>query len=69
MQKVKRALTWFEALALVGILSLLSAQGSEAAWTVDLAGLTTDVTTIGATLLALTVVIFGFKVVRRMVGR
>lgn len=42
---------------------------SEAAWTIDLTALTTDVTTIGATLLALTVVIFGFRVVRRMVGR
>lgn len=54
-------------LAIVGILGF--AGQSEAAWSVDLTALTTDVTTIGATLLALGVVIFGFRVVRRMVGR
>lgn len=41
---------------------------AEAAWTVDVAGLTTDVTTIGASLLAVAVVIYGFRVVRRMIG-
>lgn len=51
------------------VLGVLGAGSAEAAWTVDLTALTTDVNTIGATLLALTVVIFGFRVVRKMVGR
>ncbi|MCZ7627189.1 MAG: hypothetical protein C3F12_00160 [Candidatus Methylomirabilota bacterium] len=41
---------------------------AEATWTVDVAGLTTDVTTIGLALLGVAVIIYGFRVVRRMVG-
>lgn len=42
---------------------------AEAAWTVDLTSTTTDITTVGTAVLALSALIFGFRVVRRMVGR
>lgn len=54
--------------ALLAVLAFGLVGQAEAAWTVDLTSLTTDVTTIGTAILALAVVIFGFRVVRRMVG-
>lgn len=48
---------------------VVGASQADAAWTVDLTSVTTDVVTIGGAILALTGVIFGFRVVRRMIGR
>lgn len=45
------------------------AADASAAWTIDTTAITTDVTAIGTSLLALALVLFGFRVVRRMVGR
>ncbi|TAN40220.1 MAG: hypothetical protein EPN22_17470 [Nitrospirae bacterium] len=69
MQYCKKAFSLAEALAVAAVLSLTLASFSEATWTVDLTGLTTDVTAVGTAILAVAVVIFGFRTVRRMVGR
>lgn len=54
-------------LMVLGALSL--AASAEAAWSVDVSDLTTDVTTVGGALLGVALVIYGFRTVRRMVGR
>jgi hypothetical protein len=56
-------------LVAAGTAVVVGASQASAAWTVDLTSVTTDVTTIGGAILALTAVIFGFRVVRRMIGR
>lgn len=50
--------------------ALPAAAGSaEAAWTVDISSVSTDVTTVGVAILALAALIFGFRIVKRMIGR
>jgi hypothetical protein len=47
----------------------MAAQNAHAAWTVDLSGITTDVTTIGGAVLSVAAVILGFRLVKGMVNR
>lgn len=54
--------------AAAGAVVAVSPAYAQATWTVDVTGLTTDVTTIGLALLGVALVIYGFRVVRRMVG-
>ncbi len=52
-------------------LALFAVGNAEATgtWTVDLSSVTGDITTIGLAILGLVALIFGFRVVRRMLGR
>lgn len=68
MEFCKKALTWVEVLAVMVVLSLILVPFSEATWSVDLTSLSADVITVGTAVLAIAAVIFGFRVVRRMIG-
>jgi len=55
---------------LLGFLALVGLVGSaEAAWTVDISTVTTDITTVGVAILGLVALMFGFRIVRSMLGR
>lgn len=60
-------------LGLVALLLLVAAGAGMAeatgTWTVDLSSVSGDVTTVGTAVLAVAALIFGFRIVRRMVGR
>jgi len=59
-----------KALLLAGVLALVGLVGSaEAAWTVDISSVTADITTVGVAILGLVALMFGFRIVRSMLGR
>lgn len=66
MRKMYGALSVFGLAVLLLMSGMAEAVGT---WTVDLSGVSADLTTVGLAILAVAALIFGFRTVRRMVGR